>query len=57
MAEALRFCDERYPALNLVLAAQFYLVPFYERFGFAVTSDPYDDCGVPHVDMVVSTIE
>ncbi len=52
MKEALRFCHEQYPAQSLVLAAQRYLVPFYERLGFTATSDPYDDCGVPHVDMV-----
>jgi ElaA protein len=48
---ALRFCRERYPGQDIVLAAQLNLVPFYERFGFAVTSEPYDDFGVRHVEM------
>ena len=51
MAEALRFCGERYPAQDIVLAAQLSLVPFYEGFGFAVTSEPYDDFGVRHATM------
>ena len=51
MEEALSFCRERYPAQDIVLAAQLSLVPFYERFGFAVTSEPYDDFGVMHVEM------
>lgn len=49
--EALRFCSERYPAQDIVLAAQLNLVAFYNNFGFAVTSEPYDDFGVLHVDM------
>ena len=55
MEEALRFCRERYPAQDIVLAAQLDLVPFYERFGFAVTSEPYDDFGVMHVEMSLRT--
>ena len=49
--EALCFCRERYPVQDIVLAAQLNLVPFYKRFGFAVTSEPYDDFGVRHVEM------
>jgi ElaA protein len=51
MEEALLFCSEHYPAQDIVLAAQLYLAPFYESFGFAVISEPYDDFGVPHVEM------
>jgi ElaA protein len=49
--EALRFCRECYSVQDIVLAAQLNLVPFYERFGFVVTSEPYDDFGVRHVEM------
>ncbi|MBQ6451764.1 MAG: GNAT family N-acetyltransferase [Solobacterium sp.] len=31
--------------------AQTYAVPFYERAGFAVTSDEFDEDGIPHVEM------
>jgi predicted GNAT family N-acyltransferase len=51
MEEALRFCGERYPLQDIVLAAQLQLVPFYQGFGFAVTSEPYDDFEVQHVEM------
>jgi ElaA protein len=51
MEEGLRFCRERYPAQNIILAAQLNLVPFYSSFGFAVISEPYDDFGVMHVEM------
>ena len=29
------------------------LVSFYESLGFAVTSEPYDDYGLSHVDMAL----
>jgi len=51
MEEALRFCRERHPAQDIILAAQLKLVPFYSSFGFAVISEPYDDFGVMHVEM------
>jgi predicted GNAT family N-acyltransferase len=28
-------------------------VPFYESFGFATASEPYDDFGVAHIEMVL----
>jgi ElaA protein len=52
MKEALRFCAEHFPGQEIVLAAQLHLVPFYEAVGFAVASDPYDDFGVFHVEMI-----
>lgn len=42
-------CD--YPDCTATLSAQSYLVPFYESLGFRSTSAPYDDYGVPHLDM------
>lgn len=33
------------------LSAQTHVVPFYARFGFAVSGEPYDDAGIPHVAM------
>ena len=53
MREALRRCAQDCPDRPARLSAQAYLVPFYDSFGFAVTSAPYDDFGVPHVDMVL----
>jgi hypothetical protein len=51
--KALLFCCERFPAQPIALAAQLHLASFYESFGFAVTSEPYDDFDVPHVDMTL----
>lgn len=36
---------------EIELSAQHYAVPFYQRLGFHVCSEPYDDAGIAHVDM------
>jgi ElaA protein len=53
MRKALILCRERLPLQAIALGAQVPLVPFYESFGFATTSEPYDDFGVAHVEMVL----
>jgi len=49
---ALQRAAEVYPHRDVALSAQTYLEPFYRGLGFAAISAPYDDCGVPHVDMI-----
>jgi ElaA protein len=53
MHHALTFCHQRYPWEPIALGAQLRLVPFYESFGFAAASEPYDDCGVEHIEMTL----
>ena len=53
MAEALARCRRDYPDSTVALSGQTYLAPFYESLGFAVTSAPYDDYGLSHVDMTL----
>lgn len=36
---------------KIVLSAQTYAIPFYEKSGFIVTSEVYIDAGIPHRDM------
>jgi len=55
MDEALARCRRDYPACTVTLGAQTYLAPFYQSLGFQPTSAPYDDYGVPHVDMARSS--
>jgi predicted GNAT family N-acyltransferase/very-short-patch-repair endonuclease len=55
MTEALARCRQDYPDCAVTLSAQTYLTPFYETLGFRPTSAPYDDYGVPHVDMARSS--
>lgn len=51
MTEALNRCRRDWPTCSVTLSAQAHLVPFYDSLGFRQTSPPYDDYGVPHVDM------
>lgn len=34
-----------------ILSAQVSAIPFYQRLGFIVCSEPYDDAGIQHRDM------
>ena len=52
MEAALFRAGEVYPHRDVGLSAQAYLAPFYQSLGFVALSAPYDDCGVPHIDMV-----
>ena len=51
MSEAIRFTEQTYPGLGIKIGAQVYLTAFYESFGFAAVSAPYDEDGIPHIDM------
>jgi ElaA protein len=51
MDRAMLVCRDDYPDRPMVLRAQRHLVPFYQSFGFRVTSEPFDDFGVTHVEM------
>ena len=51
MRLALARIDERHAQAAVRLAAQAHLQPFYGAFGFETVSAPYDEDGVPHVDM------
>ncbi|HVH81109.1 MAG TPA: GNAT family N-acetyltransferase, partial [Stellaceae bacterium] len=53
MNEALRVAAELYPANDIEIGAQTYLEDFYRSFGFTPSSSPYDDFGVPHIDLVL----
>lgn len=52
MNEALRLATASYPGIAIEIGAQTYLEPFYRSCGFTPSSSPYDDFGVPHIDMV-----
>lgn len=36
-----------------VLGAQMYAIPFYEKLGFSVCSDEYEDAGITHKEMQI----
>lgn len=52
MAEALAQAARLWPGRALRIGAQRYLERFYGEFGFVTASEPYDEDGIPHVEMV-----
>ncbi len=56
MNEAIRFTEEQYPQMGIKIGAQVYLKNFYESLGFEPVSEPYDEDGIPHIDMVKPAI-
>lgn len=51
MRRAIEVVGERYPGRPVRISAQCYLERFYVELGFAVDSAPYEEDGIPHVEM------
>jgi len=41
-----------YPEQSIRISAQLHLAPLYSEFGFTTVSEPYDEDGIPHVEML-----
>ncbi|MFZ5446027.1 MAG: GNAT family N-acetyltransferase [Myxococcota bacterium] len=52
MSEAVVQVQRLYPGEDIRIGAQRYLERFYESFGFEAEGEPYDEDGIPHVEMV-----
>ena len=52
LSEALRYTAIQYPNINIRISAQRYLEKFYGSFGFEICSDPYEEDGIPHIEMI-----
>jgi ElaA protein len=52
MAETLRRADTLWPGKPIRIGAQMRLERFYEEFGFAKASAPYDEDGIMHIEML-----
>jgi ElaA protein len=52
MAEAVRRAHELWPGQALRIGAQMYLERFYGEFGFGKCSEPYDEDGIMHIEML-----
>jgi len=50
LTTAVRLCRQRGHG-PIQLSAQTHAIPFYERAGFQVCSEEYQDAGIPHCDM------
>lgn len=51
MREAIRQTANLFPGEPIRIGAQMYLVRFYSEFGFEPVGEPYDEDGIPHVEM------
>lgn len=54
MRRAIEEVETRFPESGIRISAQCYLRRFYTGLGFSVASEPYDEDGIPHVDMRLS---
>jgi len=52
MAEAISRLEALWPGRAIRIGAQQYLEGFYGSFGFVRVSEPYDEDGIMHIDMV-----
>jgi ElaA protein len=53
MQEALRRARDLWPGQAIRISAQRHLDGFYGSLGFVTDSEPYDEDGIPHVEMVL----
>ena len=51
MQEGIRRTRELFPGQTIKLSAQRYLEKFYGSLGFVVVGEPYDEDGIPHINM------
>lgn len=54
MREAIAETQRRWPGLPIRIGAQRYLERFYGELGFTVAGAPYDEDGIPHVEMLLT---
>lgn len=52
MERAIATITDAHGAVPIALSAQSHLERFYASLGFARRGDPYDEDGIPHVDML-----
>ena len=51
MKAALKFAEQTLHADTIIIEAQTYAKKFYEKLGFIQTSEPFDEDGIPHIQM------
>jgi ElaA protein len=54
MRSGIAGCATLHPGLPIRISAQRQLQGFYASLGFAVVSEPYDEDGIPHVEMLLA---
>ena len=52
LAKAIPLAEKLHPGWDIRIGAQAHLEKFYGSFGFKTVTEPYDEDGIMHVDMV-----
>ncbi|MCD2425832.1 GNAT family N-acetyltransferase [Niabella pedocola] len=52
MQHSMDTCQEQFEEKAIRISAQLYLKNFYTSLGFDPVGDPYDEDGIPHIEMV-----
>jgi ElaA protein len=52
MITAIRKCGSLFPEQPIKISAQYYLLHFYQSFGFVEAGDVYLEDGIPHIAMI-----
>ena len=53
MLKGIEVAKEHFPDIPILIHAQQYASGFYEKCGFEVSSEPFDEDGIPHVEMLL----
>jgi ElaA protein len=53
MKEAINQCQMIYPACDIMISAQSYLINFYKKFGFITIGEQYLEDNIPHIGMLL----
>ncbi|MDR4894593.1 MULTISPECIES: GNAT family N-acetyltransferase [unclassified Chryseobacterium] len=51
---SIRACKEVFGESKIRISAQLYLLKFYNSLGFREIGNPYDEDGIPHIEMVLN---
>jgi len=52
MREGIARIEQQYPNIPIRIGAQVYLQKYYSSFGFENVGEPYDEDGIPHIEML-----
>jgi len=52
IVRAIEFVASKFSESDILISAQSHLEVFYNAFGFTKVSEPYEDAGIMHIDML-----
>ena len=52
LKKSIALINKEYPNQAIRISAQLYLQQFYSQIGFIKVSEPYDEDGIPHIEML-----